>query len=85
MSLCVYRIRLEREAEDFLDLPGEAGFEDFLERPGEDGAEERGGGVMEERLRAVGVRDLLILKEGTRHHIRCLKLGIQSKGNLLAL
>lgn len=55
-------MRLEREAEDFLDLPGEAGFEDFLERPGEDGAEDRGGGVMEDRLRAVGVRDLLILQ-----------------------
>lgn len=71
--LCVYRIRLEREAEDFLDLPGEAGFEDFLERPGEDGAEERGGGVTEER-KALGVRDLLILEEGTRHHTRCLTL-----------
>lgn len=61
-------MRLEREAEDFLDLPGEAGFEDFLERPGEDGAEDRGGGVMEERLRALGVRDLLIL-QGREHAI----------------
>ena len=75
---------MEREAEDFLDLPGEAGFEDFLERPGEDGAEERGGGVMEER-RVLGVRDLLILKEGARHHICCLTLDMQLKSNLLVL
>lgn len=69
-------MRLEREAEDFLDLPGEAGFEDFLERPGEDGAEDRGGGVTEERLRVLGVRDLLILTEEygeePRERLRCL-------------
>lgn len=72
-------MRLEREAEDFLDLPGEAGFEDFLERPGEDGAEDRGGGVTEERLRALGVRDLLILQgEGTCHHAHRLEIQVAS-------